>query len=250
MSEQWPTDLTGFVNFRDLGGHTTPIGIVRHGRVFRSDSLAHAEDEHVQHLVEERGVRTVVDLRGEAEVLAYPNEPMRAAGAAIHHIPLIDPEQRAASDVDWEYLNLVGLYEFILATSGPRFVDVMTIIADPANHPLVFHCAAGKDRAGLVAALTLGLLDVDDKQIVHDYARTAAALDALWARAHARAAQTNSPPAARFMTAEESTMRETLAWLHAGHGTIADYLLGHGLAPGAIEVMRTALVRPGTAPKP
>ena len=68
MSDSPASPISGIVNFRDLGGHATPDGPVRTGRVFRSDSLAHVDAADVEHLVEERGVRTVVDLRGATEV--------------------------------------------------------------------------------------------------------------------------------------------------------------------------------------
>ena len=244
MSDTWPADLTGYVNFRDLGGHPTRDGHVRHGRVFRSDSLAHVEPEHVEHLVEERGVRTVVDLRGATEVDAFPNHPMRDAGAVIHHIPLIDPAKRESSGFEWETMTLIDLYRFILDSAGPQFVEVLQIIAEPAHHPLVFHCAAGKDRAGLIAACVLGLLEVDDEEIVADYAATEAALEALKERAMQRATDTGRAPAARFMTADAATMRETLAWLHETHGGFAPYLLGHGFTDGELELLRVSLIEP------
>lgn len=243
---EWPPELAGYVNFRDLGGRTVPAGTVREGRIFRSDSLAHAGDEHVAHLVEERGVRTVVDLRGETEVEAFPNRPMADAGVTVHHIPLIDPaareRERSRAEVDWDDLTLVGLYQHLLAHAGPRFVEALRIICDPANHPLVFHCAAGKDRAGLTAAVTLGLLGAGDDEIVDDYARTAAVVDELIARAHARARESGRPPHDRFMTAEAETMRETLAWWHAEYGTIEEYMISHGLAPAEIETLRDAMI--------
>jgi protein-tyrosine phosphatase len=242
MSDTWPSELTGTVNFRDLGGHPTPVGQVRFGRVYRSDSLAHVVPTDVEHLVEERGVRTVVDLRGVSEVDAYPNHPMRDAGAAIHHVPLIDPAKRESSGFEWETMTLVDLYRFILESAGPQFVEVLQIIAEPANHPLVFHCAAGKDRAGLIAATVLGLLQVDEAEIVADYAQTAAALDALKARSQKRAEGTGRPPADRFMTAEADTMRQVLGWLRAEHGGIERYMLDQGLAAGEIDLLRAALV--------
>jgi protein tyrosine/serine phosphatase len=245
MSElEWPPELAGFVNFRDLGGRNVPDGTLREGRIFRSDSLAHAGDEHVAHLVEERGVRTVVDLRGEAEVEAFPNQPMADAGVTVHHIPLIDPAaRRQQSAVDWENLTLVGLYQHMLASSGPRFTEALRVICNPDNHPVVFHCAAGKDRAGLTAAVTLGLLGVADDEIVDDYARTAAVVDELTARAHARARESGNPPHDRFMTAEAETMRETLAWWHSEYGTIEQYMLANGLEPDAIAALRDAMIR-------
>jgi protein-tyrosine phosphatase len=246
MPDTWPADLTGYVNFRDLGGHPTRDGVVRHGRVYRSDSLAHVQPEHVEHLVEEKGVRTVVDLRGATEVDAYPNHPMRDAGATIHHVPLIDPAKREQSGFEWETMTLVDLYRFILDSAGPQFVEVLQIIAEPANHPLVFHCAAGKDRAGLIAATVLGLLEVDDEEIVADYAQTSAALEALRARAYKRAEGSGRPPADRFMTADAETMREVLAWLRREHGGFEPYMLSHGFTAGELGLLRSSLVEPGS----
>jgi len=242
MSVSWPADLTGYVNFRDLGGHPTRAGRVRHGLVYRSDSLAHVEPEHVEHLVEARGVRTVIDLRGATEVDAFPNQPMRDAGVTIHHVPLIDPAKREASGFEWETMTLTDLYRFILESAGPQFVDVVRVIADPARQPLVFHCAAGKDRAGLIAATVLGLLEVADDEIVADYAETAAALDALKARASKRAEGSGRPPADRFMTADAETMRDTIAWLRAEHGGFEPYMLGHGLTDHDLDSLRASLV--------
>lgn len=242
MTDTSRSEISGLVNFRDLGGHPTRDGVTRTGRVFRSDSLAHAAPDDVVHLVEERGVRTVVDLRGAAEVDAFPNRPMADAGVTIHHVPLIDPEKREQSGLDWETMTLVDLYQFLLDSAGAEFVEVLQIIAEPANHPLVFHCAAGKDRAGLIAATVLSLLEVDDEEIVADYAATAAAVEALKARAAKRAEGTGRPPAARFMTAEAQTMRETLAWLHATHGGFEPYLLGHGFTDGEVALLRASLV--------
>jgi protein-tyrosine phosphatase len=241
MAEHVRVEISGLVNFRDLGGHPTRSGVTRHDRVFRSDSLAHAAPDDVVHLVEERGVRTVVDLRGVAEVDAFPNRPMADAGVTIHHVPLIDPEKRQQSGLDTETMTLVDLYRFLLESAGPEFVEVLQLIAEPANHPLVFHCAAGKDRAGLVAATVLGLLEVDDEEIVADYAATSAALDALKERAAKRATTTGRPPQARFMTADAATMRDVLAWLHAEHGGFAPYALSHGFTEDELALLRASL---------
>jgi protein-tyrosine phosphatase len=245
MPDSSPSAISGYVNFRDLGGHVTPDGPVRYGRVYRSDSLAHVNPADVEHLVEERGVRTVVDLRGATEVDAYPNHPMREAGATIHHVPLIDPAKRERSGFEWETMSLVDLYRFILGSAGPQFVEVLQVIAEPANHPLVFHCAAGKDRAGLIAATVLGLLRVDDEEIVADYAQTSAALEELKTRAYKRAEGTGRAPADRFMTADAETMREILAWLRAEHGGFDGYMLSHGLTDGELALLRSSLIEPG-----
>ena len=129
----------------------------------------------------------------------------------------------------------------------PQFVEVLQIIAEPANHPLVFHCAAGKDRAGLIAATVLGLLRVDDEEIVADYAQTSAALEeAPRPRHQKRAEGTGRAPADRFMTADAETMREVLGWLRAEHGGFEPYMLSHGFTDGELELLRQRADRPLT----
>jgi len=181
MADSPRSDISGLVNFRDLGGHPTRDGVTRHDRVFRSDSLAHAAPDDVVHLVEERGVRTVVDLRGAAEVDAFPNQPMAGAGVTIHHVPLIDPEKREQSGLDWETMTLVDLYRFLLESAGSEFVEVLQIIAEPANHPLVFHCAAGKDREEIkrTADIFRGrIIDVSDNTYTIELTGAGQKLDA------------------------------------------------------------------------
>ncbi|MFI5047900.1 MAG: tyrosine-protein phosphatase [Acidimicrobiia bacterium] len=240
------TDAEGstlsYVNFRDLGGHATRSGVVRSGRVFRSDSLAHCTPDDVEHLVRARGVRTVVDLRRDLEVERAPVESLRAAGVRVEHRSLIDPAVPALTTHDVEG-TLAERYVAILSSSGAQFVSVVQLIADDANHPLVFQCAAGKDRTGLVAALVLETLGVDDEDIVADYARTAAAIDILLARI-AAANPEREPPGPTIMSAEASTMEATLDWLRATHGGAEEYLFSHGLTAEETATMRANLVEP------
>lgn len=232
---------TGYVNFRDLGGHPTPEGYVRRGRVYRSDSLAHVEPADVAHLVEERGVRTVVDLRREHEVEVAPLAVLEAAGVRVVHVSLIDPAVPPLATSDLVDGTLADRYIAILATSGHQFASVLRMIAEPANLPLVFQCAAGKDRTGLVAAMVLGLLGVDDATITADYAATATVLDLLLARLHARAPE-REPPGPRIMSAEAETMQAALDWLRRAHGSVEGYVRAHGLAEPEVESLRAELV--------
>ena len=158
---------------------------MRTGHVYRSDSLAHVEPSDVVHLVEERGITLVVDLRREHEVETAPLAALEAAGVRVVHHSLIDPAVPPLQTNDIVDGTLADRYVSILDTSGAQFVSVLRLIADDANHPMVFQCAAGKDRTGLVAAMVLGLLGVDDETITTDYAATAA-VDRPPARAAAR----------------------------------------------------------------
>jgi protein-tyrosine phosphatase len=236
-----PLEVAGFVNFRDLGGHTTPEGRVRTGRVYRSDSLAHVEQRDVVHLVEERGVRLVVDLRREHEVEAAPLEALGSAGVRIVHMSLIDPAVPPLQASDIVEGTLADRYVSILDTSGDHFVSVVRMIADGGNHPMVFQCAAGKDRTGLVAALVLGLLDVDDSVITADYAASAAVVDLLLARLHARAPD-REPPGPRIMSAEAATMQAALDWTRDTFGSIEGYVRAHGLTDAELVGLRTDMI--------
>jgi protein tyrosine/serine phosphatase len=139
--------------------------------------------------------------------------------------------------------TLADRYVSILDTSGEQFVSVLRMIADPGNHPIVFQCTAGKDRTGLVAAIVLGLLDVDDHTITTDYAATAAVIDALLARVQARAPE-RVPPGPRIMSAEAATMQVALDWMRATHGSIEDYVRRHGFTRRDLDSLRTELVEP------
>lgn len=233
--------LTGYVNFRDLGGHVTPTGPVRTGRVYRSDSLAHLDGPDVAHLVEERGITLVVDLRREHEVEASPLAALETAGVRVVHVSLIDPAVPPLQTSDIVDGTLADRYVSILDTSGSQFASVVRMIADAANHPMVFQCAAGKDRTGLVAAIVLGLIGVDDATITADYAASAAVIDLLLARLHARAPD-REPPGPRIMSAEAETMQTALDWMRRSHGSIQGYARAHGLSDTEIEALRSHLI--------
>ena len=140
--------LRGVVNFRDLGGHAVTDGRVRTGRVFRSDSLAYVEPDDLEALVTRLGIRSVVDLRSDMERATSPLAALEGAGVRLVSIPLVDPTRPASIPLDIATVTLIGLYEFILETSGDRFVEAVRTVAD--GQPVVVQCMAGKDRTGLV----------------------------------------------------------------------------------------------------
>ena len=105
----------------------------------------------------------------------------------------------------------------------------------------MFQCAAGKDRTGLVAAMVLGLLGVDDDTITADYAATAAVVDRLLARLSARTPG-REPPGPRIMSAEAATMQHALDWMRAAHGSIEGYTRAYGLTEAEIDALRDDLI--------
>ena len=114
---------------------------------------------------------------------------------------------------------------------------------------VVFHCAAGKDRTGLVAMLVLGLLGVADEIIAADYALDLRRPpDADRAQPHARRAR-GRPAEVHFdnydeavLTAEAVTMLSVLGRLRAEHSSVESYLLAHGLPTDAVAALRAGLL--------
>jgi protein-tyrosine phosphatase len=159
-------------NFRDLGGYRTQDGrTVGWGRVYRSDSLAKLRGADWDRFLD-LGVRTVIDLRYPWEIAAKGRVPEDDALAylnlSVEHRPYdqaeIDPE------VDpWRYL--ADRYAEVALDGAEELRRALEVIAC-GDGPVVFHCASGKDRTGLLAALVLALVGVAEDDIVADFALT------------------------------------------------------------------------------
>jgi protein-tyrosine phosphatase len=232
--------LAGAVNFRDLGGHATPSGPVRQGRVFRSASLAFLDADEAAQLADGVGVEVVLDLRSDLEVEERPLTTVEQAGIAVHRIPVLDGLHADDESFEWRELTLVGLYQLMLERCADRFVAATRLVADASHHPLVFQCAAGKDRTGVLAALVLATLGVDEAAIVHDYARTAEAIDVIRRRDAALRPEREVPE--HFLAVDAETMRTLLRGLRDEYGSVPGYLDAHGLEPDAVDALRGSLV--------
>ncbi|MEV4412328.1 tyrosine-protein phosphatase [Catellatospora sp. NPDC049609] len=231
-------------NFRDLGGLTTADGrAVRRRTVFRSDTLSRlgAEDRDAFAAL---GIRTVIDLRRPAEVASMGRVPEWTRVVWRHnHLehPLWDHST---------YTTEVGVARWLaeryleLAHHGKADIArVVGMLTDDQHGPTVVHCVAGKDRTGLIAALTLELLGVPDDQIAADYALTEHSAPAFtrWVRtAFPDEDHRNPPPFYTYTPAE--AMLITLHGLRLRHGSIAEYLVGAGLHRERVDRLRERLL--------
>jgi protein-tyrosine phosphatase len=244
--------LDGPANFRDLGGYTTASGgETRRGRLFRSDSLSYLSERDVAALRDELGVRTVIDLRAGHEVEEYGHGPL-AEHVRQLHLPIVDqtrepPTPRRLIRRAPKFQTLDEIYGFMLGEYAERFGTVLRVIADGENHPLVFHCAAGKDRTGLVAALVLSVCGVPDDAIVTDFAFTESRMPEIIARHTARAEQADAGAevAGQQYGAQAATMHAVLQSLRDEHGSVEAYVHTTGVTDAEIDALRTALVQSG-----
>ncbi|NUO97852.1 MAG: tyrosine-protein phosphatase [Nonomuraea sp.] len=195
-------DLEGAVNVRDLGGlPTRDGGLTRRGRIYRSDNLQGLTPADVSYLVGELDLRHVVDLRSTAEVsLEGPGPLTHAPEVTLHHLTLFAEGGRhtdvEADSIDgdrvlpWqervvdEELRVTGFYFGYLRDRPDAVVAALRAMSRDDGAALV-HCAAGKDRTGVLSALALEVAGATREAIVDDYVATGERLELILKRLRA-----------------------------------------------------------------
>lgn len=227
--------FTDLFNFRDLGGYrTADARTVAWRRLFRADDLGRlAGDDRDRFLA--LGIRTVVDLRRPEEVAQLGRMP-ELTGVAYHHLHLVHPLWGRQDFVDLSERTdfLTARYSEMAAAGGEAIGEALRLIADAGTAPLVVHCIAGKDRTGMVSALTLSLLGVDDATIGTDYALSEVSEAAF------RTSRGELPRP--YMAAPAQAMIDFLAGLRAVHGSIEAYAKSVGVTTDHIAAMHAHLL--------
>ncbi len=236
--------LTGAYNFRDLAGLRTSDGRrVRSGVLFRSDTLQALTDADVVRLTDELHVGLVVDLRAGLEAVQEGRGPLAAASTCYLNVPLPEaPESDRPPDQQTLLFYLTNLD----SAASPLPTLLRTLSAVAGHTPTVLHCAAGKDRTGLVTALLLRLLGVETQEIVTDYLRTAENMDRIVARfrdwPRYREHLERVPP--EVYRAEEHTIRGFLERLEVDHGGARAWATSRGLGEDVISRLAAGLLEP------
>ena len=179
-------ELEGCFNFRDLGSYTNAAGRrMRGGQVFRADGLQRLTEADLGRLCGEIGLASVIDLRSSDEV-SEDGRGRIEQHVEIHHVPLFERARSHARadrhEIDTDRLaNMGELYWLMLQAAREPIVRVVELIAE-TDRPVVFHCAAGKDRTGVISCLLLSLLEVPEETVIADYALSRKNIDAINAR--------------------------------------------------------------------
>jgi protein-tyrosine phosphatase len=236
-------ELDGCLNFRDLGGYPTRTGkTIRWAQVFRSDALHLLSDHDVTRLRLELCIGDVIDLRSTDELEMDGRGRLAAEPIRFHHVPLFDAGIQQRRDLP-EPMNLADRYFLLAEYAMDPIARVITTLAVTAT-PAVYHCAAGKDRTGVISAVLLGLLDVDDEIIVADYALTQENLDQIIDRLMAtegyQAMLAALPP--DTLHAEPETMSTLLNRVRAKYGSMRGYARAAGVSEDTIGQLQERLV--------
>jgi protein-tyrosine phosphatase len=251
MTEKYPRHLRfeSVSNFRDIGGYRTRQGrIVTWRRVFRSGEFARISRNDFQRLMEETGLISVVDLRSKFEVERHGIGLIAEADIRYHNISFIadggdrkadERRYRELTNMGQFYLDLVRYKDF-----GQQIIEALKIIAEPENHPLVFNCAVGKDRTGILAAVLLSLLGVEDKDIIEDYSLSGPYMEEILKTIDSdpKIAEGIKVLPDYFWKASPESMDLFLSTLRQKYGSINGYLESVGMKDSLPERLESALL--------
>jgi protein-tyrosine phosphatase len=165
-------ELSAPVNLRDLGGIPVEGGVLREGLAIRTDDLAYVTDEVAAELVD-AGLTAIIDLRSPLEVSVTGRGPLARHAISYHHLPLIADvaESVAEGRPAFSHEGRGQMYVRMVEGAAPQLVTALNVMAYTPG-TTAFHCAAGRDRTGVLAAMLLLALGAHDEAIVTDYART------------------------------------------------------------------------------
>jgi len=239
-------DLEGAVNAR----------VVVPGVLLRSDNLQGLTDADVRRLIDDHGLRVVIDTRTDHEAASEGPGPMtRAAEVRIEHrslypdsggntdLDIEDAAQRWGSDLADDFHAdeepIIRAYLSYLRRRPDSFVGAARTIAATDGAVLV-HCAAGKDRTGMIVAMTLWAAGVEQERIVDDYLASAQRIEAIMDRLLSsetyRAELEGHDPQAH--APRHGTLERVLGIISEHHGGATEWLRSHGLTDDELAQLR------------
>ncbi|KAI0080790.1 hypothetical protein K474DRAFT_1636729 [Panus rudis PR-1116 ss-1] len=254
--------IPGVVNVRDLGSYQTdkPGFITKPGYAFRSGEISSITDEGKARF-RELGITTVYDLRSDTEIAKWTSPCPQIEGVDIVRTPVFQVEDYSPEMMAKRYeLYASGkteafmeLYSQILEHGGRAFGAILRHVRDRPNDPFIFHCTAGKDRTGVIAAILLKLVGVSDEDIAEDYALTRVGREPFRQKIMARLAKepifaSNNEAALNMFTSRPETMLAFLKHLEDHYGGVEAYLKEYvKLTDEDIETIRQNLIIPSSS---
>lgn len=260
-------DVPGTSNLRDLGGLPAGDGwVIAPGKLLRGEAMVFQNsDTYAVYSAEadvelaKLGLSTVVDLRAEHEAGRAPSAWADVCGARLVALPIAEGGEGA--DTNYIRMLLDGEIECFDSDSMAEFYVQMLqrraeplgaafrLLADPSNLPLLVHCAAGKDRTGILVALVLLAVGVPDSVVVEEYSLTQILRpNRVDSYAHLFVAAGRDPEIGRVLfESPSSAMVSTLSYLQEEFGGVVGYLTGPaGVSGDDIGAVRKNLLVPAS----
>jgi protein-tyrosine phosphatase len=222
--------LKGTANTRDLGGYPVPGGNTVWGRTFRSDAPVDLTKEDVETL-RSAGITTHIDLRTQDEVERRPSAVALLPDFEYHHVDLCAKMQMMPDSEEGVAVSYVQMTEQIRPMA-----EAFHLIAG-AKKGVLFHCAAGKDRTGVVAAILLMLAGAGREELLADYILTAAYLR----EPVLKLAETDPDIPAYIVTPRIEYMEAFLDRFRSAYGDARSYLESIGIPAEEIRYITQRL---------
>lgn len=246
MARERELSIEGMSNVRDLGGLPTRDGKkVKAGVVVRSDNpKGMTEQGHID-LMTVVGPRTMIDLRIEVEV-EHDGYTIKDESVTVVNFPMlplsgVTPEQIEAGAFD----NLIDDYMGQIEINADSVLSALRIIASSDQHPILYHCTAGKDRTGIVSAMLLDILGVEHETIAADYHLTTENMLPIIERIRNAPVYKENGLAyapAWIFSSDPETMLAFLERMTAKYGSAESWALQHGLTQVEIDAIREHLL--------
>lgn len=238
----------GCLNVRDLGGYAAANErITRTSSLIRSDNLARLTTTG-ERVIRETGVSLIVDLRSPYELNLEVNPFALSADTRPFYLnlPLIDEADTEGMVLINTAPTLTEMYRTILDRFQKNIGEILTAAADAPAGAVAFHCHSGKDRTGLIAALTLELVGVADTDIAADYALSDRYLAVRYSEI--LAGKTDSEERARLaeqLTSKSEAILGALLHLKERYGGTEPYLETCRLNQETQQKLQERLLEPG-----
>ena len=241
-------EIEGAFNVRDIGGYETADGRTTRWQTFlRADNVSTLPQHSQDALTSTIGVRTVIDLRRQAEIDAQPDNVLsRSQHVKYHNVDIVDDMVFDQVESAEPREKIHASYRNMLDRRGRKFGEVLRVMAQPGALPAMYHCMAGQDRTGLISALLLGLVGVPEETIAADYTLTAEYRN--YAYLDSNPEPLGVGPADftvegyRAQSCPPEVMLDTLRYLDERYGGIEAYVRSTGVTDNDIDTLRAALV--------
>ena len=241
--------MDGLHNLRAVEGYATARGgRMRPGRLYRAGAWERISARDRDWF--RANVRTVLDLRHPDEVAGAASARSGEPPDVVVHRSVFRPDVPMAEFI--AELNAVrgpgitsGRYlDYLKVGAADRFARCVELLAQEAHYPVLINCTAGKDRTGILVAIVMDLLGVDDECIGEEYDRSNAAIDGLIAYLNAigRTLEGDLDEIRARMATPADRILGFLDGVRAEYGSVRNMLSREGVADATFDALEARLV--------